>query len=413
MKRVRIVLYGHFGSGNVGNDSSLEAALYNIKRILPQAEIICVCNGPHAVAERFDIETIPITESESKDKRQITNFKISRIKRVLVRVIDEFEFWIKRPNWFKTVDLFIIVGTGAVDDMAVRRPWHAPYELYKWCKCAKLGGVDVVFLSVGVGPIVNRLNRFLMLKALRLADYRSYRETAAEEYLKDVGFDTNGDFIYPDLVFSLNRNSLIEKKETIAFSTSKQTVGLGLINYYGWKHDEGAGEPIYQVYISKLKRFVSWLLENDYQIRLLIGDQTDRRPLDELIAFVKSDLSPPHHKRVIADEILNVDDLFKQIAQSDIVIASRFHNVLCSLMLERPVISLGYHEKNDLLMEDIGLRDYCQHIEHFSLEWLIEQFNSCIDETDQIVRQIHNRLDKYRGLLDDQYKLLLSRFEEF
>ena len=79
-----------------------------------------------------------------------------------------------------------------------------------------------------------------------------------------------------------------------------------------------------------------------------------------------------------------------------------------ALMLERPVISLGYHEKNKFLMKEMGLEHYCQHIEHFTNERLIEQFSSCIHETDQIVRQIHDQLDSYRNLLDDQYKMLLS-----
>ncbi len=76
--------------------------------------------------------------------------------------------------------------------------------LLKWCLAAKWGGARIVFLSVGVGPIEHPVSRFLMLRALRLADSRSYRETLALDYLRNLGFDASADRIYPDLVFSLD-----------------------------------------------------------------------------------------------------------------------------------------------------------------------------------------------------------------
>ena len=111
-------------------------------------------------------------------------------------------------------------------------------------------------------------------------------------------------------------------------------------------------------------------------------------------------------EKFIVQEIMDVNELSNQIVMTDFVVASRFHNVLRALMLERPVIALGYHEKHDLLMKGMGLEHYCQRIEDFTCERLIEQFTSCIREVDQIVRQIQDQLDVYRNLLDDQYKML-------
>jgi len=94
----------------------------------------------------------------------------------------------------------------------------------------------------------------------------------------------------------------------------------------------------------------------------------------------------------------------EQIAQTDIVVASRFHNVLCALMLERPVISLGYHDKNTNLMAEMGLESYCQYIEHFTVEKLIEQFECYSSGREQAVQHIHNKNEQYRQLLDEQYR---------
>ena len=399
----KIILYGWYGSGNIGNDTTLEAALYHVKQYQPDAHLICVCNGPREVSRRFGIQALPMSGHET-DKLDSGGLP-SRIMRLGSRLMEEISFWLQRPKWFQPGDKFIVVGSGAIDDYGVGRPWHRPYVLYKWCKAAKMGGAQVIFLSTGAGPILNRISKFLLLKALRMADYRSYRDVAAFNYLQSIGYDTSGDLSYPDLVFSLPKTSLPIPEKA---SSIPKVVGLGLINYYGHRYEPGTGEAIYREYISKLKHFASWLLQEGFIIRVLSGDISDKWPAQDLVEFVNKEGESHWREKLIVPEITDVNDLFHQIAQTDIVVASRFHNVVCSLMLERPIISLEYHEKNTFLMKEMGLERYCQHIDHFTNERLIEQFSSCIQETDQIVSQIHDQLDSYRNLLDEQYNMLLS-----
>ena len=399
----KIVLYGFFGSGNIGNDTSFEAAFHHVKKYQPDADVICVCNGPSEISKRFGIQTLPMTGHEAHNLESIG--LMSRVKRIWWRLMDEVSFWLRRPRWFQPGDKFIVVGSGAIDDYGVHRPWHRPYVLYKWCKVAKLGGAQVIFLSVGAGPILNRNSKTLLLNALRMADYRSYRDAAAINYLQSIEYDTSGDFSYPDLVFSLPKTALPSPKKLL---TKPIVVGLGLINYFGHQYEPGTGEKIYQEYISKLKHFVSWLLQEGYVIRILSGDVSDKWPAQDIVEFVSTEGESKWRENLIVQEITNVNDLFREIAQTDVVVASRFHNVLCSLMLGRPVISLSYHEKNDFLLKEMGLDRYYQHIEDFTNEQLVEQFNSCVHGADKIVSQIHDKLDSYRSLLDDQYKMLLS-----
>lgn len=407
LREPRIILYGHFGSGNIGNDSSLEAMLHAIKKYRPNAGVLCICNGPGVIGERFQIETLEITPSHHADGNSSGNWIVARLKKIANRIFSEIGFWIKRPAWFQKGDQFIVVGTGAVDDMAVKNPWNAPYDLYKWCSVAKWGGAQVVFLSVGVGPIVNRISRFLMLRALRMAHYRSYRETAAFDYLKGIGYDTTGDKLYPDLVFSLPVESLpVPQRRSSALA-----VGLGLINYHGWRHDSVNGEKIYQGYLTKIKYFVAWLLDKGYAVRIISGDAIDQRSVQELREYVAREKASSQHQ-LIVESISDINDLFAQIAKTDIVVASRFHNVLCSLMLARPVISLGYHEKNVALMKEMGLESYCQHIETFTVSKLVEQFELHTSDMDDVVRCIHHKNEQYRQLLDGQYRNVLLQLKQ-
>ncbi len=212
-----------------------------------------------------------------------------------------------------------------------------------------------------------------MLRALSVADYRSYRDMASPEYLRSVGFDTTGDSVYPDLVFSLPDNTWAFPPTS---SAQSRTVGLGVIGYYGWRHDLSSGEPIYQGYLARLKRFVYWLLEQGHSVRLLIGNLgVDQRPVEELIHFVRTEGQADWQDHIIAEMITDVDDLFQQIAKCDIVVANRFHNVVCALMMGRPVVLMGYHEKNDALMAEMGLQSYCQHISTSVSTFSFNSFN--------------------------------------
>jgi polysaccharide pyruvyl transferase WcaK-like protein len=78
--------------------------------------------------------------------------------------------------------------------------------------------------------------------------------------------------------------------------------------------------------------------------------------------------------------------------------------VLCALMLNKPVISLGYAKKNDVLMAEMGLGHYCQPMETFDLERLITQFSTLAEQIDQICEQIQRKNVEYRQALDQQYQ---------
>lgn len=399
MRTPHLLLYGHFGVGNIGNDSTLAALLANLQHYHPNATITCVCSGPQVVAQRFGIATLPIDIAEDRNLRQSTPASHS-VRRLMARVVDEADFWLRRTRWLRSVDQFIVVGTGALDDMAVR-PWNMPYDLFKWCRAAKLAGTKVVFLSVGAGPIAHPLSRALMLNALQTASYRSYRDRASQEYLQRVGFNTTNDSVYPDLVFSLPTPTGMPTAARLPI----QTIGLGVIGYYGWRHDQRLGEPLYQAYINKLQQFAGWLLDQGYSIRLLTGDYpTDQRPVDDLLTYVRTQGTAAWAKRLFAEPMTDVNALFQQLAQTDLVVASRFHNVLCALMLERPVLSIGYNVKNDALMAEMGLAAYCQHIEHFSVDQLTQQFCALRADYNGAVQRIQRQSAHNRQLLAEQYQ---------
>lgn len=404
MRNPHIVLFGHFGVGNLGNDTSLEAALVNIRRLLPSATVTAVCRGPRIISERFGIAALPMDVNEDRQPGAAPAPRRSVPRKLLARGLDEMAFWVNRTRWFRHVDHFFVVGTGAIYD-ATSPPWNAPYDLFKWCRAAKIGGSRVAFVSVGAGPIVHPASKVLMLNALRSAHYRSYRDKASFDFLRSVQFDTSRDHFYPDLVFSL---PVMAEGEPRLAGPGPYRVGVGVMAYYGPAHDTVSGAPIYRAYVDRMTRFVHWLLAQGHDVRLLTGDvENDPQPAHEIHNSVLATGDAEWAARIGREPILSVHDLSFQIAQTDIVIASRFHNLVAALMQGRPVMSVGFHEKNDALMADMGLQDYCQHIETLDVDRLIGQFQALVAERQTAARRVLSTTRQYRARLEEQFRTLL------
>ncbi len=97
----------------------------------------------------------------------------------------------------------------------------------------------------------------------------------------------------------------------------------------------------------------------------------------------------------------------EQAGRTDVVIASRFHNVVCALNVGRPVISIGYAAKNDDLLQEMSLGSYCQHIERLDIPVLEQQLERLIRERDGAAVRVRAVAERYRAELREQEHRLL------
>ena len=57
---MKITFFGHFGTLNTGNESTLIAILERLRSFLPDAHFLCVCTGPNQLPLRDGIDAVPI-----------------------------------------------------------------------------------------------------------------------------------------------------------------------------------------------------------------------------------------------------------------------------------------------------------------------------------------------------------------
>ena len=402
-KPKRICFYGHFGSPNFGNESTLLAFLSQLRRLLPEANVVCACTGPETLVETREIEAVPISRTLFKRWNPRTPLT-AWLRRVFVGLPSEF--W-RGLDAFKTLngtDMLIIPGTGLLTDAFGLMAW-GPYNLFKWSLMATVCRCKVLFVSVGAGPIYSALGKYFVKSALSLADYRSYRDNASLEYLKRIRFTTNSDGIYPDLAFSLPEAVLPRDSDKRG---KRSIVGLGLMLHASMYRTVGPAGVAYSAYLECLVAFARWLLARDYDVRLLIGEVSDMGASDEFRSLLKTSLGTYDEGRIIDQPALSLEQLLPQIAATDIVVATRFHNILLALVLNKPVISISFHHKCASLMAEMGLSDYCQDINHMNAGRLIEQFQDVERNAEKLKTVIRQRVEQSRKALDEQYNLIFK-----
>jgi polysaccharide pyruvyl transferase WcaK-like protein len=392
---LRIGIFGLFGVGNLGNDGSLESFLAFLRSARPDAELHCICHGTESVREVFGLPTLPIQSSPRR------NFWQKVLNRLSLRTLSRAQEWIRTIRAARAFDIVIVPGTGMLDDFGER--WQdMPYNLFRWGAACRLAGTPFAFVSIGAGPIHHPLSRWLMRSAATMARYRSYRDMNSKNYMEGIGLKRPDDAVTPDLAFGLQLPPSAPPS-----ARGQRIIGVGMMGYAGWKHSQADGKAIYGTYTAKMTQFVSWLIQQGYGVRLIMGDNGDIQAMKDVARAVGA--QPGNQAaHLIAEPAQSLSEIMRQIGETELLVSSRFHNVVCGLMMGKPVISLSYAKKNDVLLDEMGLRDFCQHIEFLDLDRLKAQFGRLICDRERYLPGIVQKTAEYREQLAGQEKHLLA-----
>jgi polysaccharide pyruvyl transferase WcaK-like protein len=228
-----IGLFGWFGSGNFGNNGSLESMLLLLRRVAPEERLLCICGHPAKVRKIFRLDAIPICHD-------LRPSAIGRWAGLVEKLASRARLWVHVIRHLRRLKLLVVPGTGVLDDFAVS-PLGWPYDLLSWFLLARLMGVKVVLVSIGAGPIRHPVSRWLMKSAARAAHYRSYRDPVWKAFTESIGFDTRNDPIYPDIAFRLPAPT-----STRGHDGESRTliIGVGVMAYRGWRNAGTRGAKI-------------------------------------------------------------------------------------------------------------------------------------------------------------------------
>jgi polysaccharide pyruvyl transferase WcaK-like protein len=401
-KSRRIAIFGNFDGRNFGNEATLQAVLYHLHQVQPDVEVMCICTCPEATAAAYHIRAIPIA-------RWSLGFwaprnLLGKVTRKICIGLGEPIRWLEGVAKLWGADILIVPGTGLLTDAYGLTGW-GPYSLFRWSATAKICGCRLAFVSVGAGPLSGALGKFLVRWLLLLADFRSYRDESTLRCLQGIGVTDERDRVFPDLAFSLPKTALSARNSTMGPGA---VIGLGVMDWADRYSKQGPSDAAQAAYVEALAETARWLLARGYNIRLLIGDLRDASAKQAFLQLLGSHSTKDDGARIIDEPINGVADLFSQIAATDAVVATRFHNTLLALFCEKPVISLSFHSKCDELMAAMGMSDYCLNCGDLGPSMLIETFCRLEANSDGLKSLIKERNKKFREGLDQQYELILN-----
>ncbi|MFJ8717442.1 polysaccharide pyruvyl transferase family protein [Streptomyces violaceus] len=389
---VRVGVFGLLGSGNLGNDGSLEAVLGYLRAEHPDAAVDALCGGPEVVTARYGIPATRLHWYRGEYRTA------SRAGAIAGKGLGKLVDIVRTAAWVRRHDVVIVPGMGVLEATLPLRPWGFPYSLFLLCASGRLFGTRVALVSVGADAIRNRPTRALVRWSARLAAYRSYRDARSRDAMRAMGVDTARDEVYPDLAFALPAPRAGAPSGPPG---SPGPVCVGVMAFHGGDDDRARAEEIHRRYVDGTTRFVRALVEDGRAVRLLTGDECDAPVVAAILDAVDSPL-------VTAAEAASLADLMKETAAADTVVATRYHNLVCALKAGTPTLALSYAAKSDALMDRMGLAAYCHPAREVDADRLLEQFRALEQGAAELRRTLTERNLVAARQLRDQFTELTA-----
>ncbi len=394
----RIGYFGRLGSGNLGNDASLEAVLLRVRSEYPDAIHDAMCSGPERVASRYDI---PATHLHWLHAPQRPRWRpvagILSAGRIAAGIL--IDAW-RTAAWVRRHDAVIVPGMGVLEATQVNRPWQDPYSMFLVTLCGQLFRTKVALVGVGASSIPQKSSRWLLTTAVRLASYLSYRDEYSRGAMHAMGVERRSEPIFPDLVFSLP----VPSQAAVA----PGSVGVGVMAYWGTSADGRKGRTFHDNYVVAMKEFVRWLLDEGHSVRILIGDHADEPEAREILADAEQHWNKVGQPPIDFVPVASTSDVMQVITSVETVVAARFHNVLMALACGRPTLAIAYGEKHRALMAQMNCDHFCHSIREIDLNLLQEQFRSLRATSVRLSSTLMDRAEFQRQRVDHQFSELFQ-----
>jgi polysaccharide pyruvyl transferase WcaK-like protein len=415
-----IGLLDHMGYGNLGDAAIQDSVIANIKKRLPNARLVGFSLIPDDTKKRHGIPCYPILrwhptlEKTGNQVGRWTSVKL-RLKSALKRIpivyvcaksalelVREAVFWVRSYRALRSLDLLIISGGGQLCEVW-RGPWSHPYTIFKFSLLTKLARKRLYFLNVGAGPLKHPLSRFFARCAVQFADYRSFRDDESRDLVRSLGVKSKT-HVYPDPAYALE---IADQLRSARRSSSRPIVGLNPIGFCDPRIWFRKDDSLYNEYLDKLTEFSAWLLQQGYNLRVFTTEiSVDQVAIGDLRARLLSRLSSDLVGPVFRSASLGVKDVLREMSEFDFIVTSKFHGIIFSHLLRKPVIALSYHRKMDVAMQSVGQGRFTSDIERFDVDWLVNAFHSLVDESDSIKLASAEAVEKHAATLSEQFDSL-------
>lgn len=427
-KHYRVGLLGHYGQNNLGDEAIIWSTIQNLRERIPDIELVGVSMNPEDSRRRFGIEAFPVryiktnlsnkknirANSDTPDVKESGLIQVIRhtipqkIKGMvpmrtkmsangffylLRNLAAEVQFIYKSRDLLKTLDALIICGSGQIEDFS--GPWRYPYTILKWVLLAKSVNKKVLVVSVGAGPPSRKLSYWMYKKALRRADYLSYRDLWSKNVLESHISRLNGK-VFPDLANSL------KTKSVNGYKGGSKVVAINPMPAFDSTLMKGAGNSVFENYVNNIAALSNHALERGFKVHFFNSHPKDLTAIEKVLEQLKL-LTDSNLDKLTIKRSNTVQDLVNTISEADLILPTRFHATMLPLLLGRPVLGLCYHDKSKALLEEVGLGEYYVDIYSFTDDELCKKFDLLVENLERAEMEMKRKYSKYPKLMSEQW----------
>ena len=393
--RPRVAAFGYFGMGNLGNEGSLAAFLDHMRRRHPDITLSCFAAGAQAVREEHGIPATQLMSYRTDPRHGPVSDKVRKAAS---------RFW-DLPRMFRMmsgVDVMVVPGTGVLEKKPDVRPWGLPYWLFLATACCRVRGGKVALICVGADEPPHPVTRWLYRWTVRLSSCSSYRDEESREAVSSMGVKGRPGDAFPDLAFALPVPAAVEVRPG--------HVVIGVMRYEGAPEDPHRGPALTRTYVEHMSEVIIRLVDSGRTVTLVIGDLGDQGLAQEIADRVGAARPDGALTRVSVSKADSLEALMTEMAVAEVVVATRFHNIICALKLGKPTVSLGYADKNEHLMTEFGLGDFSQPVESFDVDLLLRQIEEVRTRQQSVRALMEDTRHRYETELDQHFERLSTQF---
>ncbi len=384
----RVGLFGPYVSRNLGDTATQMAVIQNLQRRCKAIVILGISPEPDNTLQSLGIPAFPLsglgpTAGNLMPYVDLPSAAQSEAWRrpyspIVIRRIARF---------VRTLDLLIISGGGQLDDFW-GGAWNHPWSMLIWTALARRYRIPVIYLAVGVDGLKENLSRRFSIMALRIAQRRLFRDSRSYEVMRAMGLEQPCE-VCPDLVFALD--SGWKGGGTPADS---RFVVISPISRKTWSRNE---TDLHTGYLSALADIGRDLLGRGYAVRIVCSQSA--MDMGDAVALA-TELRQGGASNVEVRDAPRVDDFITAVHGADLVIASRLHGVILSLVTGCPVVALAHLDKVRAVMDDFELGEYCQPLQEVQGDAVLPLVRRALENSRDLRLHVQRVATEFRMRLD-------------
>lgn len=325
----RLFLYGYYGFGNVGDDLLLNTVVASTLKFSPAARYVVRSLCPvEDVLSAAQVEFVALEQAMS-------DHRVSKGRRLGRYLLD---------TW-KSLDgcTHLVFGGGTLFHARGNSSINLAL-IFMLVVMARLRGLEVYALGVGVAPLNSSLPRRLMRGILaRVADF-AVRDESSLRHCKELG-DESRLRLTADLVFSLpltaaTRDGRKERQPVVAITLAASDIGSGEAHPH---------------FLQQLALALDLLVKQGWSICFLAFQELDHAGVNvsDTTLFKRVQSCVPNVDATVVRMSASSAEITQLFSTIDVVAGMRFHGHVLAAMQRIPFVGFGRDEK---------LKDLCSHL---------------------------------------------------